>query len=193
MSAGQHARSGASQKEPVAHWAIVWQVSKHAPSSHAYGVQVVVFGAQLPAPSQLGWLRTSPVQLRAPQATPAPGKTQAPVWPSQSVAPHGASKPAQAALQQCPVPSTPQTPEAHWSFEEQGPTPMSEAPVPVPVAVAPAPPPEPPVAPAVPDDAPVLDPDASMMPVVTDRRQPDVTMITTAAIANTRTPTPAST
>jgi len=71
----------------------------------------------------------------------------------------------------------PQTPEAHWSFDEHGPTP-SEEPVPVPVVDAP-------VLPPVPEDVPPLVasyPVDFVMPVVVDNQQPDAASII-AAIA----------
>jgi len=86
-------------------------------------------------------LSTQVAEPEPPQTTELPGKRQAPVSAEQSVAPQGGVTFEQATLQQCPLPSTPQTPEAHLLFALQGPSCVGEPPEPVPSppVVGPAP------------------------------------------------------
>jgi hypothetical protein len=82
----------------------------------------VTGGWQLPNPSQVvALVCVLPVQLATPQEVVLSGMTQAPLVASQSVAPHGAVMLAQAAVQQCPLPAIPHTPEVQASFSVQAP------------------------------------------------------------------------
>jgi hypothetical protein len=115
-----------SQKSPVAQLLSSLQVARQAVAPQMNGVQSVVPGAplQLPFPShRLGFCWVLPLQLSstAPQGTLSAGYWQAPLAPSQSVAPQGGLVLAHCAAQQWPVPLAPQGPEVQSSFSVQAP------------------------------------------------------------------------
>jgi hypothetical protein len=79
---------------------------------------------QSPIPSQtlgLCWVPSLQLASVVPQAVDSPGKLQAALVLSQSVAPQGAVVLVQADMQQCPLPLIPQTSDVQASFSVQAP------------------------------------------------------------------------
>jgi hypothetical protein len=119
----QQALFEVSQKSPLRQLVASLHVVRQAVAPQMKGVQSVVpAGWQVPAPSQVvGSVCVLPEQLPgAPHAVWLLGNEQAPKL-SQSVAPQLGSVVSHWAVQQWPVPLTPQIPEVQASLVAQGP------------------------------------------------------------------------